>query len=70
MKPGEISKVIPGPNGNFYIFRLSRFLPADGVKLEDVKSQVREAAREAKIQEAASEKLDELMRRAVIKRGI
>lgn len=70
LRTAQVSDVIKGPRGNFYLFRLGRRVEAADVKLEDVRDEIREEAREAKLQQAEQDKLQELLDRAVIKRGI
>jgi foldase protein PrsA len=70
LKEGQTTGVIPGASQDFYIFRLARLTPAQDVKFEDKKDEVRRDALEYKIQAQSGRILQELLTAAKIRTGI
>ncbi|ASV72655.1 Foldase protein PrsA precursor [Thermogutta terrifontis] len=65
LKPGEISPVIPVAN-QFVILKCEDQLPAVKVRLEDVRAELEEMARDAKLRTVAQEIFQELQKRAQV----
>ena len=70
LKANSVSGVIPGAQQNFYVFKLTRLIPASDVKLESVKDSIRSDTLEFKIRNIEGQMLQQLVGTAVIKRGI
>lgn len=70
LKVGSVSGIMPGARQSFYIFKLTRLIPASDVKLESVKDSIRKDAMEFKVRNREGQILQQLVNAAVIKRGI
>lgn len=70
MKAGEISEPIAGAQGEFCIFRLGKLTPAKDKSLEAEKEQLTKEYRAFRVQDRARAILGELMKSAVVAKGI